>query len=81
MADNMTGMAQCGMNEYKKKEHNQHSSVFKVLRQLLFYLNVTSIYNSSDFCLVVKRLVITKNSVVKIQNLVVNHGPLIRTLI
>ena len=69
------------MNEYKKKEHNQHSSVFKVLRQLLFYLNVTSIYNSSDFCLVVKRLVITKNSVVKIQNLVVNHGPLIRTLI
>ena len=69
------------MNEYKKKEHSQHSSVFKVLRQLLFYLNVTSIYNSSDFCLVVKRLVIKKNSVVKIQNLVVNHGPLIRTLI
>ena len=56
-----------------KKEHNQHSSVFKLLRQLLYYLNVTSIYNSNEFCLVVKRLIITKNSVVKIQNLVMNH--------
>ena len=55
-----------------KKEHNQHSSVFKLLRQLLYYLNVTSIYNSNEFCLV-KRLIITKNSVVKIQNLVMNH--------
>ena len=50
----------------KKKEHNQHCSVFNVLSR--------SIANSIDFFyLVTKRLMITKNSVVKIRNLVVNH--------
>ena len=30
---------QCGKNQYKKKEHSQHSLVLKLLRQLLYYLN------------------------------------------
>ena len=32
---------QYGKDENKKKEHNQHDSVFKVLTQLSYYLNVT----------------------------------------
>ena len=32
---------QHGKNQYKKKEHNQHSSVFKVLRWLSYYFNGT----------------------------------------
>ena len=32
---------QYGKNKYKKKKHNQHSSVFTVLKQLSYYLNVT----------------------------------------
>ena len=31
---------QYGKNQYKKRKHKQHSSVFKVLRELSFYLNV-----------------------------------------
>ena len=32
---------QCGENQYRKKEHNQHGSVFKALRQLSYFVNVT----------------------------------------
>ena len=32
---------QCGENQYRKKEHNQRGSVFKALRQLLYFVNVT----------------------------------------
>ena len=54
--------------------------VFEVLRSLSYYLNVTDpliIPVLFVFYLVVKRLMITKNSFVKIQSLIVNHelGP------
>ena len=32
---------QYGKKQYKKKEHNQHTSMFKVLRILSFYFNIT----------------------------------------
>ena len=52
-----------------KKEHNQHKSVFKVFRLLLFYVNVTDpLIIQISFYLFVKRLLIT-NSVEKFQNL------------
>ena len=54
----MSWFEQYGKNQYRKKEHNQHSSVFKVLCVFIFYL-------------VVKRLVIKKDSVMK--NLAMNH--------
>ena len=43
------------------------------LRSLSHYLNVTDPLIIPSFYLVVKRLMITKNSVVKVQKLVVNH--------
>ena len=61
-------------------KQNSAKLVFEVLRSLSYYLNVTDpliIPVFFVFYLVVKRLMITKNSFVKIQNLIVNHelGP------
>ena len=59
-----------------KGKQSPEKFLFKVLRSLSYYLNVTDpliIPMLFVFCLAVKRLMITKNSVVKIQNLVVNH--------
>ena len=61
-------------------KQNSANLVFEVLRSLSYYLNVTDpliIPVFFVFYLVVKRLMITKNSFVKIQNLIVNHelGP------
>ena len=61
-----------GLNRYEKR-NKQHSSVFKVWKWISFFLNGTDpliiplIFLS--FYLFVKRLMITKNSVMKIQNL------------
>ena len=58
-----------------KKEHNQHSSG-KCYDNYSYYLDITNpltIPMIFFFYLVMKRLVMTKNSVVKIQKLVVNH--------
>ena len=61
---------QYGNNQYK---HNQYSSVFKVLRWLSNFTDLLIIPIIFIFYLVMKRLTRTKNSVVKIQNFVVNH--------
>ena len=42
---------QYGKNQYKKKEYGQLSSMFKVLRYLSYYLNVTEPVISNDFYL------------------------------
>ena len=75
--------------KYKKKEHNQRSSVFKVLRYYLICFILFKCHrfidksNDFSFYLVVKRLTTTKNSVVKIQNRawITNHDPLSWTLV
>ena len=63
------------LRESIKKEHNQHSSVLKVLRELAYYLNITGPLKTSliFIFLIMKSLMIIKNPVVKIQNLIVNH--------
>ena len=63
---------QYGKNQHKKKEHNEHGSVFKLFDNFHNCLNVTGpLINPIIFIFL--RLMITKNSVVKIQNLFVNH--------
>ena len=60
---------------YMKEKHNQHSSV-KCYDNYSYYLDITNPLITPMifiFYLVVKRLVITKNSVVKTQNLLMNH--------
>ena len=59
-----------------KGKQSSAKLLFKVLTSLSYYLNVTDpliIPMLFIFYLVMKRLMITKNSVVKIQNLFVNH--------
>ena len=61
----------------QKKRNATNSSVFKLLRQLSYiYYNLDPLKIPLIFIISVKRLVITKNSVVKIQNLLVNHESL-----
>ena len=61
-----------GLNRYEKR-NKQHSSVFKVWKWISFFLNGTDPLIIPliflPFYLFVKRLMITKNSVMKIQNL------------
>ena len=72
-----------GKNQCKKKEYNQHNLGFKefinndplqiYVKYLSHYLNVTKLLpNPFLFLSIVKEFVITKSSVVEIQNLVVN---------
>ena len=59
-----------------KGKQSSAKIVFERLQELRYYLNVTDpliIPMLFAFYLVVKRLMITKNSVAKIKNLVVNH--------
>ena len=65
---------QYGKNPYKKKERNQQFSVQSVITFILFKCHRYTV-NSIDFSfdLVAKRLMATKNLVVKNQNLVINH--------
>ena len=44
---------QCGKNQYKKKEHNQHSSVFSVKITLILFKCHRSIDNSNNFYLLI----------------------------
>ena len=64
---------QHGKNQYKQKEHNRQLSVHSVMIMFILFKCHRFIDNSTDFLsfyLVVKRLVIAENLVMKIQNLV-----------
>ena len=59
-----------------QEKGTQHGSVLKVLKLLSYYLNVTDpliIPMISPVYFVVKRLVITKKSFMKLEDIVVNH--------
>ena len=67
---------QCGENQYRKKEHNQHGSVFKALRQLSYFVNVTDPLIISMILIFLschEKLMITKNSIMNVQNFTVNQ--------
>ena len=67
---------QHGKNQYRKKEHNQHGSVFKALRQLSYFVNVTDpliIPMILIFLSCHEKLMITKNLIMNVQNFIVNQ--------
>ena len=65
-----------GKYQYKKKEHNQHSSMFSVKITFILFKCHGSADNVNDFYLfyfAIKNIMITKNPVVKCQNFAMNH--------